>query len=161
MAGVACYLYGNNRYPTDIDVIIREIDLDKIMLLFQRKPVFDDNTLGKATKIHLDRIELVCHLSVKEDNNLMPFNLDEEMISRIQFKKINDLVVPVLAIEDVIVFKAMLQRGKEYGKFDLEDISSIWSQNKINNEYLLKRIRACRAEVRVVTALKRIGINVL
>jgi hypothetical protein len=159
MAGTACYLYGSNRYPTDIDVIIREIDLDEISLLFQKKPIFEDNTLGKATKIHLEGIELVCQLSVKEDNHLMPFNLDEEMISRIQFKKINDHVIPVLAIEDVIVFKAMLQRGKEYRKFDLEDISSIWTRNKINNKYLLKRSRKCKAEGRVVTALKRIGIN--
>ena len=131
LAGAACYLYGSSREPTDIDILIRDEDLVEISSILNQKAITETDNDGSFTKIRLTGIELVCRLCIKKSDRLMFFKLDEEMISHRRYMKFQKLILPVLSVEDVIILKVILQRGKEYGKFDLEDIISIFLPAKV------------------------------
>ena len=63
--------------------------------------------------------------------------------------------MPVISVEDNIIFKAILQRSDKAGKHDIEHIRDMLKHEKIDLEYLRKRIRQCNAEKRVIPLLKQ------
>ncbi|HUW21855.1 MAG TPA: hypothetical protein VMW41_04280 [Candidatus Bathyarchaeia archaeon] len=61
---------------------------------------------------------------------------------------------------EVILLKAILQRGKDQGKHDLEDIKSLLKFTYINNNYLRQRLIEINADERVINCLAQFGIRV-
>jgi predicted nucleotidyltransferase len=59
-----------------------------------------------------------------------------------------------MSVEDNIVLKAILQRGEDEEKHDIEDIKSMIAHEKLDWQYLKERIQNCQAERRVSTLLK-------
>jgi len=80
------------------------------------------------------------------------------MIKRTKWRKLFGISVPVIPVEDNIVFKAILQRGKDKDKHDIEDIRHMVANERIDLEYLKERIKKCRAEKRVEPLLALLGI---
>jgi hypothetical protein len=78
------------------------------------------------------------------------------MMERINWKQLLHVKVPVMSVEDNIVFKMILQRSEERGKHDVEDIRSMVAHEKIDLEYLVERIRKCHAAKRVNLLLRSI-----
>ena len=68
------------------------------------------------------------------------------MIRRTRWEQLFGITVPVIPVEDNIVFKAILQRVEEQGKHDIEDIWRMASNEKIDLEYLEERIKKYRAD---------------
>ena len=66
------------------------------------------------------------------------------------------MAVPVVPVEDNILFKAILQRGKTESKFDVEDIRDMVKHEKINVAYLNERMKKYGAEERVLLLLKNL-----
>lgn len=50
------------------------------------------------------------------------FFMNEGMVERIKLKPLLSVNVPVVPVEDNILFKAILQRREAENKFDVEDI---------------------------------------
>ena len=51
--------------------------------------------------------------------------MDAEMVARISYHNLIGVPVPVISVEDNIVFKAVLGRGPEVGKHDWEDVADM------------------------------------
>ena len=134
-AGAAAYCYGSKREVTDIDILVKCGDLDRV------------ESALKDT--HYEWIDVWCGPEIETEQGTCLFFLDDEMIKRIQSKKFLGVTVPVISVEDNIVFKAILQRGEEQGKHDIDDMICMIKNEKIDFEYLEKRIQKCQAEKRV------------
>jgi hypothetical protein len=141
-AGAAARCYGSKRKVTDIDILVSARDLEK----------------AKAVLRDVEGFDVVADMEIKTDKGICRFFMDDEMIERIQQKQLFDMTVPVIPVEDNIIFKAILQRGEDQGKHDVEDIQYMTRKEKIDLEYLEMRIRKYGVEKRVKPLLKSLGI---
>lgn len=139
-AGAAAYCYGSKRKVTDIDILVANVD-------FKR---------AEAVLRDIGDIDVVADLKVNGETCL--FFMDEEMEEKIRWRKLFDVDVPVISVEDNVIFKAILQRTEKEGKHDLEDIRFMVKNEKIDAEYLERRIQKYHAEKRVKPLLRRLGI---
>ena len=137
-AGAAAFCYGSERNVTDIDILVKNADLEKT------KTVLRD----------VEGVEVVGDLKIKVNNEICLFFMDEEMERKIQLRRLFDVKVPVIPVEDNIILKAILQRTEKQGKHDIEDIQCMIKNEKIDVEYLKKRIRKYHAGKRVKPLLK-------
>jgi len=60
---------------------------------------------------------------------------------------------------EIILLKAILQRGPEQGKHDLEDIKKLLKFTYINKDYLRQRLEEINADERMITCLAQFGIQ--
>lgn len=137
-AGVAAYCYGSKRKVTDIDILVRGMDLEK----------------DKAVLRDVEGVDVVADLKINVDGETCLFFMEEKT----QWRKLFDVEIPVVPVEDNVIFKAILQRTENQGKHDIKDIRRMIKNEKIDLEYLKKRIRKYNAEKRVELLLKTLGI---
>ena len=130
-AGAAAHCYGNTREITDIDVLVKLEDLEKAKAIL--------------TSIGSEAFDVVA---------FPDFFLDEEMVKRTKQRKLLGVTVPVIPVEDNIILKARLERGKDQGKHDVEDIQVMIKNEPIDLEYLKKRIQRWKAEKRAKALLQ-------
>jgi len=140
-AGAAAYCYGSRRKVTDIDILVKGEDLEAT----------------KAVLRDVEGVDAVADLKINMNGETCLFFMDNEMEEKIQRRRLRGLEIPVIPVEDNIVFKAILQRGEAQGKHDIEDIRRM-AKEKIDLEYLEKRIQKYRAEKRVKPLLKSLEI---
>jgi len=145
-AGAAAHGYGSNRHVTDIDILVRAADQKKV------KAVLKD--------LDIEGFDVVADFEVKTDQGICSFFMDDEMIERTRWMRLLGVLVPVIPVEDNIVFKAILQRGENQGKHDIDDIEHMIKHEKVDLEYLKKRIRRYQAEKRVTPLLKSLIPNI-
>lgn len=139
-AGSAAHCYGSKRKITDIDILVRCEDLKKA------KTALKD--------VNMRSFDIGCGAEIPTPQGTCPFFLDEDMIERTQWRTLFGILVPVMSPEDNIVLKAILQRGPEQGKHDIEDIKDILKNESIDLAYLQARICKCHAEERVNPLLR-------
>ena len=84
--------------------------------------------------------------------------MDGEIEEKIRWRRLFGVKVPVVPVEDNIVFKGILQRTEKQGKHDIEDIQHMVANEKVDSECFGKKIRKYRAEKRVKPLLKSLGI---
>ena len=139
-AGAAAHCYGSKIEVTDVDILVANADLDKA------KAVLKD--------VDLEGFDVAAGSDIPTPQGVCCFFLDDEAMKRVQRKQLFGVTVPVISVEDNIVFKAILQRGKEEGKRDVEHIRDMVKHEKIDLEYLRDRIQQCHANKRVMPLLK-------
>jgi hypothetical protein len=139
-AGAAAYCYGSEREITDVDILVRCEDLEK--------------TRAALVGLDFQSFDIGCGAEIKIAQSVYPFFLDDEMMDRAEWKELFGVKVPVMSVEDNIVFKAILQRGETEGKFDVEDIKSMIKHTEIDLQYLRRRVQLSKAEKRVTPLLK-------
>ena len=143
-AGAAAHCYGSGREVTDIDILVRAVDLEKAKVALKGIGGFD----------------VVADLEIRTNQGICRFFMDNEMIERTRWMQLFGVMVPVVPVEDNIVFKAILQRGENQGKHDIDDIERMIKNEKVDSEYLKKRIRKYQAEKRVKPLLMRLMSNI-
>lgn len=141
-AGAAAYCYGGKRKVTDVDILVKGADLEK----------------AKSVLKGIEDVDVVADLEIKTNQGTCFFLVDDEMIKRTKCKQLFGVSVPIIPVEDNVVFKAILQRGEARGKHDIEDIQHMVTNEKINLGYLKNRIHKCHAEKRVGPLLRHLGI---
>jgi hypothetical protein len=156
-AGAAVYLYAGNRPPTDLDLLLPLDQMEVAGRLLGVSPKTEMAAWGEVSKLVLGDTELVGSLTVEAEGHSYVYRMDEEMIRRLRSLQFEGVSVPVLAPEDVIALKAILQRGPEQGKHDLEDIAALAADAPIDRDYLLSRLRRMGAEARARPVLERWG----
>ncbi len=139
-AEAAAFCYGSKRQVTDIDILVRCEDLEKA------KSALKD--------VKIEGFDVGCGAEIKTSDGSCLFFLDDEMVEKRKWKRLFDVDVPVMSVEDNIVFKAILQRGEDKGKYDIEDIRQMIQHQNIDLSYLKRRIKKCRCEKRVKSALQ-------
>jgi predicted nucleotidyltransferase len=100
--------------------------------------------------------DISCGAEIETPQGKCSFFFDDEMIERIDSKELLGIEVPVLSVEDNIVFKAIHQRGEDVGKHDIDDIRCMIANQKIDLKYLERRIRKSGSERRVKEILERL-----
>ena len=159
-AGAAVFLYTGNRPPTDLDLLIRPEDLDRAGQLLGSAPRVGTAAWGEVSKVEVDPVEVVGELIVRVGNDSCRYWMDDEMLRHVRTAPFEGVEVPVLAPEDVIALKAVLQRGPEQGKHDLEDIAALATKVEVDVDYLRLRLRRMGAEERARPVLRRFGWEV-
>ena len=160
-AGAAATCYGVQRTITDIDIALHSEDTARILALFpegQPKPTKHPGEYG----LDFGQVEIWWGtLFLRGSERLYSVPFDEPMRARVTRQNILGINVPVSAPEDIIVLKAILQRGPEQGKHDLEDIQAIAQTlgNRLDLDYLKERARSCGAQERVAFCLQRLALS--
>ncbi|MCF7865042.1 MAG: nucleotidyltransferase [Candidatus Pacebacteria bacterium] len=146
------FLLGNKRVPDDVDIYIQDKDHDKVDILFginsfQYKSETEDVRNSNPENDH--SIQITSHLNITILGNTYNLQITDDVLSNKMKVVYQDKVFFLLPAEDVLIIKAILQRGKDVGKNDLEDIYNFMKICPINKFYLNSRISTLKAEKRV------------
>lgn len=146
-AGTEVWLLTNSRIPTDLDILVRDEDMNRVVQLFKQSTKIKSKDGVYAKYILNNNIEIVSEIKITKNNQIIEIPLNNTMLEKIiRLELGTDLELPLLAVEDTIIIKYLLKRGESEGKFDLEDINSLKNVININSDYLRKRAREINAE---------------
>jgi hypothetical protein len=155
-AGAAAHLYGNRRPIQDVDLLVPVGQLSTVVQLLQgaQKAVqFDgQRILWRGIKVFDD-------LSLRKTGQNHPFTLDAAMIGHLRAMPLLGAPVRVLAPEDVLVHKLLLNRGAEQGKHDQADAEGIVRRQTLDKDYLAERLRLCNGAVVLESRLRELGLE--
>src|SRR5512147_2949559 len=115
-AGAAATAYGTGRPITDIDILLPGDAGERVAAYFPEAGVVRRPD-SSVDEIHLPGYDILAGWS--------RIVLDDAMVARIRRGVIAGVAVPVIPVEDNILFKAMLGRGPELGKHDWEDVEGM------------------------------------
>lgn len=168
-AGIGAYFYGSGRKPTDIDIITRKSDMQRLasclneFVIMQPKVIEKDMFRVPLAKFKVNNyeVEACSDMTITIEGKEHLFKYDKEMIKRIRKMKVDNIKVPVTSPEDIIVVKAICQRGIEKGKYDVEDIKGILANQKIDWDYLKERTQITQSYDRVFELIKKFGYTKL
>lgn len=144
----ALFLLGNDRLPDDVDIYVRNEQHDLVDTLFgitsfqYTSPL--ENVRNSNPQGDHD-LQITSHLDITAEGKTYHWRLDNQLLT--QSKLIGDL--RLLPPEDVLLIKALLQRGEELGKHDIEDIKNFEESFTIDKTYLYERVKTIGAEERV------------
>lgn len=155
-AGAAAHLYGNRRPIQDVDILVANGSLQSIVNLLksaQKAVQFDgQRILWRGIKIFDD-------VTVRRAGAVYPFTLDEAMRTHLRRMPLLGAPVQVLAPEDILVQKLLLNRGAEQGKHDLADAAGIVRRQQLDQTYLADRIRLARAWPAIEPLMTELGVT--
>ena len=146
------FLLGNKRVPDDVDIFIQDSDHDKVDMLFGIKSFQYTSATENVRNSNPDNdhsMQITSHLAITINSTKYDLRItDDVVVNRIQLPY-QERTLWLLPPEDVLLIKALLQRGKDVGKNDIEDITNFMKVYAINREYLYARIKAIDARDRV------------
>ncbi|MDD5437588.1 MAG: nucleotidyltransferase [Patescibacteria group bacterium] len=154
IGGSGClYLFGNERQPDDVDIYLPDDKHDEADKLFgiesytyksEMENVRNSNPQGDHS------IQLTSHLTLSSDGKTYKISLNDHVLSHATKFEYEGQTILLLPVEDVLLIKALLQRGPEVNKHDIEDIRRFLAiQPNIDRDYLKSRVRELGAEGRV------------
>ena len=155
-AGSAVYLYTGSRPPTDLDTLVHPEDLVKVGETLGLAPETERTSWGEVARILLGRIEIAGRLVAKVGSASYQYQLDSDMASHLRIVTYHGIQVPVLSPEDVVALKAVLQRGPEQAKHDLEDIKALAAMVPLDDAYLRLRLDRMGATERALPVLQEL-----
>ena len=153
IGGSGClFLLGNKRIPEDADIFLPDNEHDAVDKLFNIESYTHTSKAGPVRNSNPESdhsIQFTSHLEFNF-NKKYKFGITESVKQkRIKFEY-NNVAFYLLPPEDVLLIKALLQRGPEEGKKDIEDINNFLKIYQIDNNYLNQRIEELDAKDRVV-----------
>lgn len=156
-AGVAAHLYGDRRPIQDVDILVGSGKLPDVVKLLQQQQKavqFDgQRILWRGIKIFHD-------LSIRRGSKVYPFTLDAAMALRLRRMSLLGAPVSVLAPEDVVVHKVLLNRGADEGKHDIADAAGIVRRQSLDLDYLRERLLLMSANGTVTASLAQLGLQI-
>ncbi|MDP3800414.1 MAG: nucleotidyltransferase [bacterium] len=152
IGGSGClFLLGNKRIPDDVDIFLPNGEHDTVDQLFNIKSYTHTSKAGPVRNSNPEdnhSIQFTSHLEFNFDKQYK-FGITESIKQKkIQFEY-SGVNLYLLPPEDVLLIKALLQRGPEEGKKDIEDINNFLKIYQIDNNYLNERIKELDAKERV------------
>lgn len=154
IGGSGClFVLGNERLPDDVDIYLPNEKHDQADALFSitsfpyhslQEDVRNSNVDGDHS------IQLTSSLVLSIEGKQYDLRLTSDVLAmRIEMEYARQKVF-LYPPEDVLLIKALLQRGKDVGKHDIEDIRNFINiYPSIRVHYLEERIRELGAEERV------------
>lgn len=154
-AGAAAHLYGTRRPIQDVDLLVARGQLPSVVKLLQgaQKAVqFDgQRILWRGIKVFDD-------LTLRRDGVSYPFLLDAPMIARLRRMALLGAQVQVIAPEDVLVHKLLLDRPAKEGKHDQADAEGIVRRQSLDNVYIAERLQLLGADALLRPRLIALGV---
>jgi hypothetical protein len=142
--GAAASCYGSGREIRDIDVLADAPAL-AVRTAFSG---FPQDRQGRSHASVTPDIEIwPAPLVFETEEGTFAVGVDREMLRHRRFMRlpISRMQLPIMSPEDVIVIKAIQQRGAAEGKHDLQDIHDMWAAQSAALDYEYLRLRAARA----------------
>ncbi len=145
IGGSAClYVFGNERFPDDLDIFLADSDHDKADKIFDIKSF----TYSSAKEVvrnsnpHKDHsLQLTSSLLIINSEQTINFSLTSEILN---FKKEGHYggeKVYFLPPEEPLIIKSFLNRGSDVGKHDAEDIKNFLKiYEAVDYDYIEKRL---------------------
>ena len=156
-AGVAAYLYGDRRPIQDVDILVGSGKLPDVVRLLQQQQKavqFDgQRILWRGIKVFHD-------LSIRRSGTVHPFQLDAAMAQRLRRMSLLGASVSVLAPEDVLAHKLLLNRGADQGKHDFADAAGVARRQPLDLDYLRERLQLMNANGATKAALAQLGVEI-
>jgi hypothetical protein len=155
-AGAAAHLYGNRRPIQDVDLVVMPGQLSTVVQLLQSS--------GKSVQFDGQRIiwrgiKVFDDMTVRREGNVFPLTLDVPMQAHLRKLPLLGAPVSVIAPEDVVAHKLLLDRGSSYGKYDLLDVEGVLRRQTLDVAYLRERIGLLRAEPQLLSRLRELGVD--
>ena len=147
-AGFAVLLYTKNRPATDIDILVPEVEraAPALGIELQREG-------AERRAVPFPHAELLGPVPVTRDAQTYVFSLTDEMVAGRAIAELPGGSIPLLRPEDIILFKAILQRGPDVGKYDRDDIVSLDKHYRLDRQYLERRAREIGCQRRALPYL--------
>jgi len=154
-AGSAAHLYGDRRPLQDVDILVMPGQLPTVVKLLQQQ--------HKAVQFDGQRIlwrgiKLFDDLAIRRTIT-HPFQLDDLAIAHLRRMSLLGAPVAVLAPEDVLIHKIVLNRGEEQRKHDIADARGIIRRQQLDLDYLRTRVERMNA-AGFVPKLVELGVAV-
>lgn len=152
IGGSSClFLLGNKRMPDDVDIFLPDIEHDRVDQVLSLESYTHTSKSASARNSNPNgdhSIQFTSHLEFNFDKNYKFSITDTIVRQRISFEH-NGININLLPPEDVLIIKALLKRGKDQGKCDIEDINRFRDIYQLNTEYLSLRITELDCKDRV------------
>ena len=155
IAGSGClWFYGNKRMPNDVDLFLRDEQHDLADKLFDvtsfeyvspLERVRNSNPFGEH------EMQLTSHLRISVAKKTYNLSMGDDVFSKRAKGESSIGPLWLMPPEDALLIKALLQRGPDVGKHDVEDIQNLLEIYNPDKAYLKKRIEDLGAEERVGT----------
>lgn len=153
IGGSAClFILGNNREPDDIDIYLRNADHDAVDVLFgcqsyeytsATEQVRNSNPFGGHA------LQCTSNLKITIQGLVYDLDISPTILEHRTVMMLDGLEFYLLPPEDVLLIKALLQRGSDVGKHDIADIHNFMNIYKLDMQYLSNRIVEIKAQERV------------
>lgn len=152
IGGSGClFLLGNKRVPDDVDIFLPDDQHNKADELFGIESYTHTSPAGPVRNSNPEGshpIQLTSRLEFNFDKHYEFGVTDLVNQKKITFEYKGENLY-LLPPEDVLLIKALLQRGPAEGKKDIEDIQNFMDIYQIDKSYLFDRIKELGAQERV------------
>lgn len=153
-AGAYVSIITSNRTPTDVDILIADEDFEKLENLFPGSLIKKMPDARFFYPYKDQAIEFMTNANVNIKKSHYKFRLTDLAWRNASILKSGQYLVRLCNPVDTILLKAMLQRGRDEGKHDLEDISDLIKKIRIDKTYLKKRLDQVNSDDRIFSILK-------
>ena len=157
-AGSQVSILTSNRVPTDIDFLVADEDMLKLKKIF---PFALTKDCGDGLFLYIGRnneIEFMAQDNIIMAGSNYTVRLTDLCWNNTTLLEGNDFKLRLCNVVDTILLKSILQRGKEKGKHDLEDIEALMNVCAIDKTYLEQRLLEIKGDQRVRDVLKKFNI---
>lgn len=154
-AGAYVSIVTSNRAPTDVDVLIADEDFNRLDGLFPDSLV-EEMPDAKLFYPYKDKaVEMASDQDLDIKKLHYRFRLTNLAWQNTSVHRYHGGSVRLCNPVDTILLKALLQRGIDENKHDLEDIDDLTKKVQINKAYLIERLRQIGSSDRIIDVLKR------
>lgn len=135
---MAVELYSGRKIVSDIDIVIKHEDIDRLKKMFFIKETKQKNSHGsfRSLKYNRNRIEFTCFDNINRHNKKYSFEANATRLKNCRKFLIDKTLIQVISPEELIVLKLLLDRNKK-GKHDREDVSLVFQKTRINTAKLI------------------------
>jgi hypothetical protein len=154
IAGSGClFLLGNDREPGDVDIYLTSSDHNIVDQAFGVKSFIytspNENVRNSNPSNNHD-IQFTSNLVLMGGNQSFNLSVQQDILDHKLTAEYKSQSVFVLPPEEAILIKAILQRGPDQGKHDIEDIELFIKTNyQLDLNYLNRRIITLNAKERI------------
>ncbi|MSR84897.1 hypothetical protein EXS71_00420 [Candidatus Uhrbacteria bacterium] len=154
IGGSGClFLFGNERVPEDADILLpdeRHDEADKIFEIESYTHTSETEHVRNSNPSGDHSIQLTSQIILKIQGKEYRLSLTKNVLDHATTFDYQGQTITLLPVEDVLFIKALLQRGVDVGKHDIEDIQRFLKINPaIDRAYLASRVEELGAEERV------------
>jgi hypothetical protein len=159
-AGSHVAVLTGHRVPADVDFLVHDDDLPKLKECF---PFAKTKDVGDGVYLCVgkdDIIEFMGAADVAKDGEVYPFRLTDLAVSRLTPYSLRHSKIQLVDPVDTLLLKALLKRGPEQGKHDLEDIEAVLASVQLDVTYLKARLDEARAVEFTRDIWQKLGVRV-
>ena len=162
-SGMPVFMYGGRALMKDFDILVSNSEIGKVAAMLNLQLGEKDSSVAYTKFVDIGPgVEINSNLVVKTENQRIRFDFDF-LWEEAKMTRFMGLEIPMMGLEDLILFKAALGRvgTDDWGKHkdDITDIEGLIGTQSVNWTKLKKRAARLNMIDRLVEKLKLINID--